>query len=128
VKRIVRGASPFSFCWLLSALLASSLGAQSPVRVWQDTIELPTYELGVPNVNPPFDQFVTNDRYNYPYTLLDNLTGKSAPRKWRALNLENEYLICVVLPDLGGHLYRCRDKRNGAEMFYANPSLKFARI
>ena len=98
------------------------------VRVWQDTIELPTYEQGMPNENPPFDQFVTNDRYNYPYTLLDNLTGRVAPRKWRALNLENEYLKCVVLPDLGGHLYRCIDKRNGVDMFYANPSLKFARI
>ena len=98
------------------------------VRVWQDTIELPTYEQGMPNENPPFDQFVTNDRYNYPYTLLDNLTGRVAPRKWRALNLENEYLKCVVLPDLGGHLYRCIDKRNGADLFYSNPSLKFARI
>jgi len=98
------------------------------VRVWQDTIELPTYEQGMPNENPPFDQFVTNDRYNYPYTLLDNLTGQVAPHRWRALNLENEYLKCVVLPDLGGHLYRCIDKRNGADVFYANPSLKFARI
>lgn len=98
------------------------------VRVWQDAIELPTYEEGLPNENPPFDQFVTNDRYNYPYTLRDNLTNHVAPRKWRALNLENEYLKCVILPDLGGHLYRCQDKRNGADMFYANPSLKFARI
>jgi len=109
-------------------LLVGSTAAQTQVKVWQDTIELPTYEQGKPNENPPFDQFVTNDRYNYPYTLLDNLTGTSAPTKWRALNLENEYLRCVVLPDLGGHLYRCQDKRNGVDMFYANPSLKFARI
>jgi len=33
-----------------------------------------------------------------------------------------------VLPDLGGHLYTCIDKINGASMFYANPSIKFARI
>jgi len=98
------------------------------VRVWQDTIELPTYEEGLPDENPPFDQFVTNGRFNYPYTLRENLTNHVAPRRWRALNLENEYLKCVVLPDLGGHLYRCLDKRNGADMFYANPSLKFARI
>jgi len=39
----------------------------------------------------------------------------------RQLNLENEYLFCRVLPDLGGHLYSCRDKINGQEMFYANP-------
>ncbi len=33
-----------------------------------------------------------------------------------------------MLPDLGGHLYTCIDKINGASMFYANPSIKFARI
>lgn len=102
--------------------------AAKTVRVWQDTITLPTYEEGLPDENPPFDQFVTNERYNYPYTMRENLTNHVAPRHWRALNLENEYLKCVILPDLGGHLYRCLDKRNGADMFYANPSLKFARI
>jgi tetratricopeptide (TPR) repeat protein len=101
---------------------------QAAVRVWQDTIELPTYQEGLPNENPPFDQFVTNGRYNYPYTLRDNLTNSVAARQWRTLNLENQYLKCVVLPDLGGHLYRCLDKRNGADLFYANTSLKFARI
>ena len=39
------------------------------VRVWQDAIELPTYQEGLPDENPPFDQFVTNGRYNYPYTM-----------------------------------------------------------
>jgi tetratricopeptide (TPR) repeat protein len=100
----------------------------SAVRVWQDTMELPTYEEGLPDENPPFDQFVQNERYNYPYTMRENLTNHVAPHRWRTLNLENEYLECVILPDLGGHLYRCIDKRNGADMFYANPSLKFARI
>ena len=111
--------------------LPSLLCAQSnhsAVQVWQDTMELPTYEEGPPSENPPFDQFVTNGRYNYPYTMRENLTNRVAPHRWRTLNLENEYLKCVILPDLGGHLYRCIDKRNGAEMFYANPSLKFARI
>src|SRR5207247_10526368 len=42
--------------------------------------------------------------------------------------LENEYLRVSVLPDLGGRLWRGLDKANGAEMFYANPSLKFAQV
>jgi len=58
----------------------------------------------------------------------ENLSDHASPHHWRTLTLENEYLQCVVFPDLGGHLYRCTDKRNGADMFYANPSLKFARI
>src|ERR1700741_5281763 len=73
--------------------------ARAAVRVWQDTIELPTYEEGLPDANPPFDQFVTNGRYNYPYTMRENLTNHVAPRRWRTLNLENEYLKWVILPD-----------------------------
>ena len=119
--------------WLVLAAghsLASDSSASSvvPVRVWQDTITIPSYEEGLPDPNPPFDYSVQDYRYNYPYTLLSNLIGRSAPRQWRALNLENEFLKCTVLPDLGGHIYRCTDKRNGAELFYANPSVKFARI
>ena len=48
--------------------------ASAEVRVWQGTLALPTYEEGPPDPNPPFDQFAT-DRFNYPYTLRNNLTG-----------------------------------------------------
>jgi tetratricopeptide (TPR) repeat protein len=113
---------------LLLSPHSSKAQTTNPVHVWQDTIELPTYEEGLPDENPPFDQFAPGDRFNYPYTMRENLTNHVAPRKWRALNLENEYLKCVVLPDLGGHLYRCLDKRNNADLFYANPSIKYARI
>jgi len=34
-----------------------------------------------------------------------NLSDRRVPMRWRTLNLENEYLKVVVLPDLGGHLY-----------------------
>src|SRR5580658_6135815 len=106
----------------------SSVEPATAVRVWQDTITIPSYEEGLPDPNPPFDYFVQDYRHNYPYTMLWNLTGHSTPRQWRAVKVENEFLKCTVLPDLGGHLYRCTDKRNGAEMFYDNPSIKFARI
>jgi tetratricopeptide (TPR) repeat protein len=43
---------------------------------------------------------------------------------WRVLHLENQYLHCMVLPDLGGHLYTCRDKLSGTDVFYANTAIK----
>src|SRR5205823_10621460 len=63
-------------------------------------------------------------RFSYPYTLRTTLTGRSVTHDLRALYLENEYLKCSVLPDIGGHVYSCTDKISGREMFYANPSLK----
>lgn len=97
------------------------------VRVWQGTLTLPTYEEGLPDPNPPFDQFTTN-RFNYPYTLRTNLTSRRDNHDWRAIFIENEYLKCSVLPDIGGHLYTCIDKISGKPMFYANPSIKKAAI
>ena len=108
------------------ALLATAL-AQGQVRVWQGTLTLPTYEEGMPDPNPPFDQFTTN-RFNYPYTLRTNLTSQRVDHAWRAIYLENEYLKCSVLPDLGGHLYTCMDKLSGKPMFYDNSSIKKAAI
>lgn len=97
------------------------------VRVWQGTLTLPVYEEGRPDPNPPFDQFATT-RFNYPYTLRTNLTDRRTRHALRAVFLENEYLKCTILPDLGGHLYTCIDKINGKPMFYANPSIKKANI
>jgi len=97
------------------------------VKVWQGTLTLPTYEEGPPDPNPPFDIYQTT-RFNYPYTLRTNLTGVKADHAWRAIFLENEYLKCTVLPDIGGHLYTCMDKISGQPMFYANPSIKKAKI
>ena len=103
-------------CWPLAA----------QVKVWQGTLTLPTYEEGQPDPNPPFDIYETN-RFNYPYTLRTDLTGVKADHAWRAVFLENEYLKCTVLPDIGGHLYTCIDKISGQPMFYANPSIKKAQ-
>jgi Flp pilus assembly protein TadD len=108
-------------------LIASALSAHAEVRVWQGTLTLPTYEEGLPDPNPPFDQFTTN-RFNYPYTLRNNLTSRRVDHAWRAIYLENEYLKCSALPDIGGHLYTCVDKISGKPMFYANPSIKKAAI
>ncbi len=115
-------------CFLLIALLSAfALPAGAQVRVWQGTLSLPTYDEGPPDPNPPFDQFATT-RFNYPYTLRTNVTARRTDHQWRAIFLENEYLKCSILPDLGGHLYTCVDKINNRPIFYANPSIKKANI
>ncbi len=109
--------------WVLFVAGASA----DEVRVFETSETIPTYEEGLPDVNPPFDLFASG-RFNYPYTIRENLTDRRSERVWRTLNLENEYLRVSVLPDLGGRLWRCVDKSNGASMFYANPTLKFAQV
>ncbi|HEV2730254.1 MAG TPA: DUF5107 domain-containing protein, partial [Terriglobales bacterium] len=112
---------------LVILLVACAPAVWGQVRVWQGTLTLPIYEEGLPDPNPPFDQFAST-RFNYPYTLRNTLTSRRADHNWRAIYLENEYLKCSVLPDIGGHLYTCLDKISGKPMFYANPSIKKADI
>ena len=112
---------------IATALSAAGQPGPAPVKVWQGTFTLPSYEEGPPDPNPPFDEYQTT-AFNYPYTLRKNLTGVKADHAWRAIFLENEYLKCTVLPDIGGHLYTCIDKISGQSMFYANPSIKKAQI
>jgi len=112
---------------LAFCLVASGTLATAQVRVWEGTLKLPVYEEGAPDPTPPFDQFAVN-RFNYPYTLRTEITNNRVEHNLRAIYLENEYLKCSVLPDIGGHIYTCVDKINGLPMFYANPSLKKAKI
>jgi tetratricopeptide (TPR) repeat protein len=116
---------------VMGVLPAHPLAAQAPqtqpTRVWDSTLTLPSYAEGAPDPNPPFDLFA-DGRPNYPYTIRDRLTDRREPRAWRAIWLENDFLRCTVLPELGGHLYSCTDKVNGQEMFYANGAIKLASI
>ena len=115
--------------WKLALLflLVTPLPIRSQVRVREGVLDLPVYEEGAPDPNPSFDQFAT-DRFNYPYTLRKETTEQRREHHLRAIYLENEYLKCSVLPDIGGHVYTCIDKISGQPMFYANPSIKKADI
>ncbi len=111
-----------------SAASAGQNAGPAETAVLQGTLTLPTYEEGLPDVNPRFDLFARRPFLIYPYTARTNLTDRRANRAWRTLELENEHLKLVVLPDLGGRIYSCVDKASGAEMFYANPSIKYADV
>ena len=124
---LLREAKPMRSTVLFLFLAVNAVTIQAQARVWEGVLNLPAYEEGLPDPNPPFDQFAIG-RFNYPYTMRKEITNQRTEHRWRAIYLENEYLKCSVLPDLGGHIYTCIDKLSGQPMFYANPSIKKARI
>lgn len=110
--------------WLVTSV---PLPAQNTAaaRASLGVVTLPTYEVDAPDPNPPFDAFTSPGNAVYPYAVRDRLSDRRSSRSWRAIILENDYLRCTVLPDLGGRLYSCIDRISGEEMFYANRSIKF---
>ncbi len=107
---------------LIAVLAVTTVFAQ--VTVSQNLLTLKTWREGPPDINPWFELF-PSDRYPvYPYTLEKTFLPDASNVAYRELTIENEYLFCRVLPDLGGHLYSCRDKINNVQMFYANPVIR----
>lgn len=113
--------------WLLSSLLLFGLDAHAqPVRAWEGTISIPTYELGPPDPNPPFPLVSANPVY--PYPMLDDLGDRREAKTWRAIYLENEFLKITILPELGGHVYSVYDKLHSREMLYRNRVIKYGLV
>jgi tetratricopeptide (TPR) repeat protein len=115
---------PALLLWILFCIGALTMNGQ--VKVWEGTMPLAASDEGSPDENPNFDTFAEVE--DYPYTMRQDIRATETVHTWRALYLENEYLKCTILPQLGGHIYTCVDKINGKPMFYANPSFKKAII
>ena len=114
------------FVALVAALAASAAAVTAPARVWQGTLDLPTYELGPEDPYPPFPLV---DSHNvYPYTMLDDLSNRREVKPYRAIFLENEYLKAIILPDLDGRLYSLYDKQAKREVFYRNQVVKYGLV
>ncbi len=85
------------------------------VKIWEEMLTLPTFELKAPDKNPMFyvaDAYQGAKRVIYPYPLMDNLSTEKSDRQHKAVYLENEYIKLCLLPDIGGRLFYATDKTN----------------
>ncbi len=93
--------------------------APPPIAVWEGTVTLNTYGWEQALVPSSPDDPI------YPYPRLDfDAVGPPAPRTYRAVFLQNQYVQLVVLPELGGRVLRWTDRTTGRQLFYANPVIK----
>jgi tetratricopeptide (TPR) repeat protein len=116
---------------ILNALLAHALPNEPPVRLWEESLVIPTYLVGEPDRNPIF---YSGRAYQgakgpvYPYPMLDKLTDIRQDKAYRAVYLENQYVKICVLPELGGRIFSAQDKTNGYDFFYRQHVIKPALI
>ena len=92
---------------------------QSPVRVYETTVSIPTYDY-----EAAFQPTDADDAI-YPYPRMDHgQVGGASSRSYKAVVLENGYVSVTVLPELGGRVYSWKDKATGRELLYQNPVIK----
>jgi tetratricopeptide (TPR) repeat protein len=116
----------FASCFL--SLYTCGRAAQDipqPVKVYEGTIELPSYEFSGRELQPPlFASSTIQGKYPLPPFKGPFKPGGPKPATYRAIFLENEYLKLTYVPDFGGRIYSLYDKANNREMFYKNDVMK----
>jgi tetratricopeptide (TPR) repeat protein len=64
----------------------------------------------------------------YPLPFTDRIAEKPAPRAWKAVHLENDFIRVMILPELGGRIHVGEDKTNGYDFFYRQEVIKPALV
>ena len=126
----MNGNGKMTGLWLALALIAAgrapAFGAErtAPGRatVTESELELMTYPFSDPNPVP------ATGEPRYPYFFFDGATTNGAPRRWKAVVLENERIRVTVLPEIGGKVWGAVDKATGHEFIYCNHTAKFRNI
>jgi hypothetical protein len=92
----------------------------NPIQVYEASVTLPTF---------PYERYQSDaydPQYNWHYKRFDYERFRAEapqpePRIYQTIVLENQYLRLIVLPELGGRLWRVIDKSTGNDIFYHNP-------
>lgn len=101
------------------------------VKVWQETLSLPTWTTGEQDPNPMFLErrvYQGSSGAVYPYGVIDTLTGRREMRDYQAVWLENDFIRVMLLPELGGRIHRAYDKVMQRDFVYYNEVVKPALV
>ena len=85
------------------------------VKVWEEKVVIPTYEVGKADRNPMFLEkrvYQGSTGKIYPYPSIQEISRSKTDKVWNAVYLENKYLKVMILPELGGRIQRAYDKTN----------------
>ena len=101
------------------------------VRIWEEEVIIPTYEIGAAEKNPIFSEkrvYQGSSGRVYPYPVIEKIEDVKKDKAWKAVYLENQYIKVMVLPELGGRIQRAYDKTNGYDFVYYNHVIKPALV
>lgn len=101
------------------------------VKAWQETVVIPTYEVGTPEKNPIFLEkrvYQGSSGVVYPYPVIESIADEKCDKEYRAVYLENEYIKVMILPELGGRIQMAYDKIKKRHFIYYNHVIKPALV
>jgi predicted Zn-dependent protease len=95
--------------------------AQKNATITETEKEFTTYPFSDPNPIP-------NPTNVYPYFRFDGFTDKPVKKKWKVIELENDYIKLWIMPQIGGKIWTAIDKKHNRAFIYQNDVVKFRDI
>ncbi|MDR3366067.1 MAG: DUF5107 domain-containing protein [Prevotellaceae bacterium] len=112
-------------------LIRPTVSEAGVAKAWEETVMLPTYEIGEEEKNPMFLEkrvYQGSSGAVYPYAVVEKISDKKIDKPYKALFLENEYLKIMILPELGGRVQMAYDKVKKRHFVYYNQVIKPALV
>lgn len=101
------------------------------VKVWAESIILPTYPVGEPEKNPMFLEkrvYQGSSGVVYPHAVIEKISDTKVDKTYKAVFAENFYIKIMVLPELGGRIQMAYDKVKKRHFIYYNQVIKPALV
>ncbi len=101
------------------------------VMVRQEKVTIPTYEISDYDKNPMFLEkrvYQGSSGRVYPHPVCEGVSDTKVDKEYHAIFLENEYLLVMILPEIGGRIQRLYDKTNEYDAVYYNEVIKPALV
>ncbi len=101
------------------------------VTVREEKIIIPTYKIAPYDKNPMFLEkrvYQGSSGRVYPHPVCEGVSDVKCDKEYNAIYLENDYLLVMILPEIGGRIQRLYDKTNGYDAVYYNEVIKPALV
>ena len=106
---------------LLSMLISLTGHTQQAATVREYLQSFPTYPFSDPNPVPLLTPV-------YPYFRFDGFTDKPVQKEWKVVELQNDWIKLLILPEIGGKIWAAIEKSTGKPFLYYNHTVKFRDI
>lgn len=111
-----------SFCITVFFLLLAHAGScqqKASIRMYKKLFT--TYPFSDPDPVPKIGRI-------YPYFRYDGYAGKPVQKAWQVVELSNDYITVMILPEIGGKVWAAIEKSTGKPFVYYNHVIKFRDI
>jgi tetratricopeptide (TPR) repeat protein len=97
------------------------LSAQSPASIKETSKLFKSYPFSDPNPIP-------SKSLIYPYFRFDGFTDKPVDKQWKVVELENQFIKLMIMPEVGGKIWGAWEKSTGLPFIYNNQVVKFRDV